>query len=73
MIYYKITYYNNSFCFGGQFLEKWQLKHVKYIVDFYFTALHLKKLNIRFEIIHIKVNEYNQKLQKSEEIKKYAS
>ena len=54
--YYKITYYNKEFCFGGQFLNFWQLQHVKNIADFYFKSFNLKVLNIRVEIIEIKSN-----------------
>ena len=64
MIYYKITYYSNDFCFGGQFLEFWQLKYIKNIVDFYFEAFNLKELNIRVDIIEIKSNEYEIQNQK---------
>ena len=52
MIYYKIMYYNEDFCFGGQFLEAWQLKYVKNIVDFYFEAFDYKVINIRFQTMY---------------------
>lgn len=64
MIYYKITYYNKEFCFGGSFLKFWQLKYVKNIADFYFTAFNLKNLNIRLEITEIKSNEHEIQNQK---------
>ncbi len=47
---YKITFYKEDFCFGGMFLEFWQLKYVKNIADFYFKALKLEDLNIRVEV-----------------------
>jgi len=67
-IYYKITYYNKQFCFGGQFLEEWQLKHVHYLANFYFRAFNLKILNIRLEIIEIKSNDYEIQNQKKGDV-----
>jgi len=50
--YYKISFYSKNLCYGSQFLELWQLQHIKFIVDFYFK-LKLKKINIRIEEIYI--------------------
>ena len=52
MIWYKISYYNDDKCLGGQFLEAWQLKQVKFLVNPYFKLLNLKEINIRMEICY---------------------
>ena len=48
MIYYKISYYNGNNLLGAQFLEEWQLKCVKYLVDIYLTLYN--EINVRMEI-----------------------
>ncbi len=50
MIYYKISYYNGAYLLGGQFLEEWQLKCVKYLVNLYLELY--KKINVRMETIY---------------------
>jgi len=48
MIYYKISYYNGEYLLAGQFLEEWQLKCVKYLVNLYLELY--KKINVRMKI-----------------------
>ncbi len=53
MIWYKISYYNGDMCLAGQFLEAWQLKQVKTLVNPYFELFKLKEINVRMEISYI--------------------
>ena len=52
MIYYKIGYYNGKYLLGGQFLEEWQLKCVKNLVDPYFRMSNLREINVRMKIVY---------------------
>jgi len=62
--YYKISYYNGDNLMGGQFLEEWQLKQVKHIVDVYFLLFNI--INVRMELIYQGSTEVNVELQKIE-------
>ena len=50
MIYYKISYYIGEYLLAGQFLEEWQLKCVKNLVNLYLELY--KKINVRMKIVH---------------------
>jgi len=50
MIYYKISYYHGNNLLGGQFLEEWQLKCVKNLVNLYLELY--KKINVRMKIVY---------------------
>lgn len=52
MIIYKVSYYNGSNLLGGQFLEEWQLKSVKKLVDPYFLMFGLNVINVRMELVY---------------------
>ncbi len=59
--YYKVSYYNGATLLGGQFIEPYQLKYVKYYVAPYIQLF--KIINIRIELNYPEATEVNLKLQ----------